>query len=41
MKEVYYAYQETKLKKTPAQIRAGITKGEWKSINLEVAANMN
>ena len=41
MKEVYYAFQETKLKKTPAQIRAGIIKGEWKSIDLEAAANMN
>ncbi len=41
MKEVYYAYQETKLKKTPAQIRAGIIKGDWKSIDLEAAANMN
>ena len=41
MKEVYYAFQETKLKKTPAQIRAGIIKGEWKSIDLEAATNMN
>jgi len=35
MKEVFYAYEQTKLKKTPAQIRAGIIKGEWKSIDLE------
>jgi hypothetical protein len=41
MKEVYYAFQQTKLKKTPAQIREGIIKGEWKSIDLESAANMN
>jgi hypothetical protein len=41
MKEVYYAFRETKLKKTPDQIRAGIIKGEWKSIDLEAAANMN
>jgi hypothetical protein len=41
MKEVYYAYQQTKLKKTPAQIRAGIIKGEWKSIDLEGAVNVN
>jgi hypothetical protein len=41
MKEVYYAYQQTKLKKTPAQIRDGIIKGEWKSIDLEAAARMN
>ena len=41
MKEVYYAYQQTKLKKTPAQIRDGIIKGEWKSIDLEAAVDMN
>ncbi len=35
MKEVFYAYEQTKLKKTPAQIRAGIIKGDWKSIDLE------
>jgi len=41
LKEVYYAYQQTKLKKTPAQIRNGIIKGEWKQIDLEMAVNMN
>jgi hypothetical protein len=41
MKEAYYAYQQTKLKKTPAQIRDGIIKGEWKSIDLETAASIN
>jgi hypothetical protein len=41
MKEVYYAYQQTKLKKTPQQIRDGIIKGEWKSIDLEAAVTMN
>ncbi|MFZ1134069.1 MAG: CYCXC family (seleno)protein [Candidatus Korobacteraceae bacterium] len=41
MKEVYYAYQQTKLKKTPAQIREGIIKGEWKSIDLEADVQMN
>jgi hypothetical protein len=41
MKEVYYTYQQTKLKKTPAQIREGIIKGEWKSIDLEAAVQMN
>ena len=41
MKEVYYAYQQTKLNKTPAEIREGIIKGEWKSIDLEAAVNMN
>jgi hypothetical protein len=38
MKEVYYAYEQTKLKKTPAQIRACIIKGNWKSIDLESAS---
>ena len=38
MKEVFYAYEQTKLGKTPAQIRAGIIKGDWKSIDLEEAA---
>jgi hypothetical protein len=41
MKEVYYAYQQTKLKKTPQEIRDGIIKGEWKSIDLEAAVSMN
>jgi len=41
MKEVFYAYQQTKLKRTPAQIRAGIIKGEWKSIDLETVAKNN
>jgi hypothetical protein len=41
MKEVFYAYQQTKLNKSPAQIRAGIIKGDWKSIDLELAAKSN
>lgn len=41
MKEVYYAFQQTKLKKTPQQIRDGIIKGEWKSIDLDSAVTMN
>lgn len=41
MKEVFYAYQQTKLKKTPAQIRAGIINGDWKLIDLDSAAQMN
>jgi len=35
MKEGVYAYQQTKLGKTPAQIRAGIERGEWARIDLE------
>ena len=38
MKEAFYTYEQTKLKKTPAQIRAGIIQGDWKSIDLESAA---
>src|SRR6516225_3703259 len=41
MKELYYAYQQTKLRKTPAQIRQGIIKGEWQQIDLEEAVHMN
>src|SRR6201981_30065 len=41
MKAVYYAYEQHKLKKTPAQIRDGIIKGEWKAIDLEAAVSMN
>jgi hypothetical protein len=34
-KEGFYAYQQTKLGKTPAQIRAGIMSHAYESINLE------
>ena len=39
MKEVFCAYQQTKLNKTPAQIRAGIVNGEWKAIDLNSATH--
>lgn len=32
--EGLYAYLETKKGKTPAQIRAGIIKGEWKNVDM-------
>lgn len=38
MKEVFYAYEQTRLKKTPTQIRAGIIRGDWKAIDLESEA---
>ena len=41
LKELYYSYRENKKGKTAAQIRAGIIKGEWKSIDLQAAAAMN
>jgi hypothetical protein len=40
MKEAFYAYQMTKQKKTAAQIREGIIRGEWEKINLETAASI-
>jgi Protein of unknown function with PCYCGC motif len=41
LKELYYAYRMTKMKRTPAQIRQGIIAGEWKAIDLETAASIN
>jgi hypothetical protein len=41
LKELYYSYSRTKKGKTPAQIRQGIIKGEWKQVNLETAAATN
>ena len=38
MREAVYSYQETRKGKTPAQIRAGIERGEWQNIDLEAAA---
>jgi hypothetical protein len=38
MREVVYAYEQTKKGQTPAQIRAGIERGEWESVDLENAA---
>lgn len=34
MGEAAYAYQQTGLGKTPAEIRAGIIRGDWRSISL-------
>jgi hypothetical protein len=38
MKEAVYAYQQTKKGQSPKQIRAGIERGEWQSVDLESAA---
>lgn len=35
MKEAAYAFRETKKGRSPAQIRAGIERGEWNAIDLE------
>jgi len=37
MKEAVYSYQQTKKGRTPAQIRAGIERGEWMNVDLEKA----
>lgn len=37
MKEAVYSYQQTQKHQTPAQIRAGIERGEWMNIDLENA----
>jgi len=41
LKELYYSYQQYHKGKTAAQIRAGIIKSEWKTIDLESAAAIN
>jgi hypothetical protein len=38
MREAVYSYQQTKLGRTPTQIRAGIERGEWQQVDLEKAA---
>ena len=38
MREVVYSYQQTKKGRTPAQIRAGIERGDWQNVDLEAAA---
>jgi hypothetical protein len=38
MKEAVYSYQQTKLGRTPQQIRGGIERGEWMNVDLERAA---
>lgn len=40
LKELYFAYSETKNGKTPAQIRAAIIKGDWEKIELTSAAEI-
>jgi len=41
LKELYYSYQQHEKGKTAAQIRAGIIKGDWKQIDLQLAAAIN
>jgi Protein of unknown function with PCYCGC motif len=41
LKEAYYAYSMHQKKKTAAQIRQGIIKGEWKQVDLRTAESIN
>ena len=34
MREAFYAYEQTQKKKTAAQIRAGIERGEWQQVDI-------
>lgn len=38
MKELFYAYGETKKGKTARQIRQGIIRGDWRQVNVQAAA---
>lgn len=38
MREAVYTYQQTKKGRTPAQIRAGIERGEWQTVDITTAA---
>ena len=40
MKEAFYAYGMSRQKKTAAQIRDGIIRGEWEKIDLETEASI-
>ena len=37
MREAVYAYQQTKLGKTPTEIRGAIERGEWQSVDVTAA----
>jgi len=41
LKELYYTYTMHKQGKTAREIRAGIIKGDWKAIDLTIAASIN
>jgi hypothetical protein len=41
VKELYYSYSMYKQGKTAKQIRAGIIKGDWKSVDLSTAASID
>jgi hypothetical protein len=41
LKELYYTYMMHKQGKTAKQIRAGIIKGEWKTVDLQTASSID
>ena len=41
LKELYYTYTMYKQGRTAKQIRAGIIKGEWKTVDLSTASSIN
>ena len=41
LKELYYTYMMHKKGMTAKQIRAGILKGEWKTVDLQTASSIN
>ena len=41
LKELYYAYSQHKRGKTARQIREGIIRGDWKTVELRSAAEIN
>ena len=41
LKELYYAYGQSRKHKPAAQIRKGIIAGEWRQVDLQQAAAMN
>jgi len=41
MKELYYSYVQAKQRKSPAQIRQGIIRGDWEKVDLDTAASIN
>ena len=40
LKELYYTYSMNKLGKSAREIRAGIIKGDWKTVDLNTAASI-
>ena len=40
MREIFYTYQQTKAGKKPAEIRAGIVRGDWQNVDLNKASDI-